>query len=82
MSFANARYRFGQLQQNDPSRFIDEIPEQYVDKTYAGSPARNNAASGWAAGNAFERMNRGFGNQFKKKNLPNQHSRYLSQGRR
>lgn len=70
LSFANARYRFGQLQQNDPSRFIEEIPEQYVDKSYAGSPARNNAGSNWAAGNAFDRMNRGFGNNYFKKEEP------------
>ncbi len=28
LTYANARYRFGQLQQNDPSRFIDEMPEE------------------------------------------------------
>jgi DNA helicase II / ATP-dependent DNA helicase PcrA len=57
LTFANARYRFGQLQQNDPSRFIDEIPEQHVDKSYAGGGVRN-----LGGGSAFERMNRGFGN--------------------
>ncbi|MFZ1530354.1 MAG: UvrD-helicase domain-containing protein [Ferruginibacter sp.] len=64
LSYANARYRFGQLQQNDPSRFLDEVPEQYLDRSYAGSNARNNNnSSNW--GNAFDRMNRGFGgNQF------------------
>lgn len=60
LTYANSRYRFGQLQQNDPSRFIEEMPEQYIDRSYAGSNARNNAASGWAGGSAFERMNRGF----------------------
>ncbi|WP_164125663.1 3'-5' exonuclease, partial [Stenotrophomonas maltophilia] len=30
LSYANARYRFGQLTQNEPSRFIDEMPEQYI----------------------------------------------------
>jgi DNA helicase-2/ATP-dependent DNA helicase PcrA len=58
LTFANARYRFGQLQQNDPSRFIEEIPEQYVDKSYAGGGVRNISNGG----SAFERMNRGFGN--------------------
>src|SRR5690606_12671542 len=29
LSYCNARYRFGQLQQNDPSRFLEEIPEEY-----------------------------------------------------
>jgi DNA helicase-2/ATP-dependent DNA helicase PcrA len=60
LTYANTRYRFGQLQQNDPSRFIDEMPEQYLDRSYAGSNARNNATTGWAGGSAFERMNRGF----------------------
>ena len=58
LTFANARYRFGQLQQNDPSRFVDEIPELYVDKSYAGGGIRNVGGGG----TAFERMNRGFGN--------------------
>ncbi len=60
LSFSNARYRFGQLQQNDPSRFIDEIPELHMDRSYAGGNVKNSATSGWGKGNAFERMNRGF----------------------
>lgn len=60
LSFCNARYRFGQLQQNDPSRFIDEMPETHIDRSYAGSAVKNNASS-WAQGNAFNRMQRGFG---------------------
>ncbi|MFW2478010.1 MAG: ATP-dependent helicase [Sediminibacterium sp.] len=59
LTYANARYRFGQLVQNEPSRFIEEMPEQYIDKTYAGGGARNNAGSDM--GSAFERMQRGFG---------------------
>ena len=62
LSYANARYRFGQLQQNDPSRFIDEINEAFIDKSYAGSAARNNNSSSWAQSTASERMRRGFGN--------------------
>lgn len=60
LSYANARYRFGQLQQNDPSRFLEEIPENFLDKSYAGSTSRNNASSGRGMGTAFERMHRGF----------------------
>ena len=59
LTHANARYRFGQLVQNEPSRFIEEMPEQYLDKSYAGSAARNNANTGF--GSAFERMQKGFG---------------------
>jgi DNA helicase-2/ATP-dependent DNA helicase PcrA len=62
LSYSNARYRFGQLQQNEPSRFIDEMPEENLDKSYAGAAARNNAASASVRGSAFERMGRGFEN--------------------
>ena len=62
LSYSNARYRFGQLQQNDPSRFIDEMPEDNIDKSYAGAPARNNASSAGNRGSAYERMGRGFEN--------------------
>jgi len=55
LTYANARYRFGQLQQNDSSRFLEEIPEAYLDKSYAGGGMKNSNGS-----TAFERMNRGF----------------------
>ncbi|HYF32290.1 MAG TPA: UvrD-helicase domain-containing protein [Chitinophagaceae bacterium] len=58
LSYANTRYRFGNLVQNDPSRFIDELPPQYIDKSFAGGGVRNQGAA-W--GSAFERMTRGFG---------------------
>jgi DNA helicase-2/ATP-dependent DNA helicase PcrA len=57
LSFANARYRFGQLQQNDPSRFLEEISEEYIDRSYAGGAMKNSGNNS----SAFERMNRGFG---------------------
>jgi DNA helicase-2/ATP-dependent DNA helicase PcrA len=59
LTYANTRYRFGQLVQNEPSRFIEEMPEQYIDKSYAGGGARNNFNSDM--GSAFERMQRGIG---------------------
>ena len=61
LSYANTRYRFGQLQQNDASRFLQEISENYVDKSYAGGAAVN-SGNGWAQGGARERMQRNFGN--------------------
>ena len=60
LTYSNARYRFGQLQQNDPSRFIEEMPEQMIDRSYAGTVARNNASTGFSQGSAFERLQRGF----------------------
>ncbi|MBL7765391.1 MAG: exodeoxyribonuclease V subunit gamma [Chitinophagaceae bacterium] len=38
VSFANNRYRFGSLIQNDPSRFIDELPLALVDNSMAQKP--------------------------------------------
>ena len=56
LTYANTRYRYGQLVQNDPSRFIDEMPEDQIDKTSSGGGARNQSA-GW--GSAYDRMHGG-----------------------
>ena len=57
ITYANTRYRFGQLVQNEPSRFIEEIPEQYMDRSFAGGGAKNQVGgSKWSKGSAFERM--------------------------
>ena len=61
ITYANTRYRFGQLVQNEPSRFIEEVPEQYVDRSYASSTNATTRGSGWGGGNAFNRM-KGWGN--------------------
>src|SRR5215204_5203458 len=53
VTYANTRYRFGSLVQNEPSRFIDELPEQFVDRSYAGGS--RNAGSSFGNGTAFER---------------------------
>ncbi|WP_439504744.1 ATP-dependent helicase [Sediminibacterium sp.] len=66
LTYANSRYRFGQLVQNEPSRFIDEMPEESIDKSYAGGGAKNHAGSQWGSG--FERMQRGFGNSAQQAN--------------
>jgi DNA helicase-2/ATP-dependent DNA helicase PcrA len=41
ISYANTRYKFGQVVQNDPSRFIGELPEDLLDKSFAGGGFRN-----------------------------------------
>lgn len=57
ITYANTRYRFGQLVQNDPSRFIEEIPEQWIDKSFAGGGAKNQiGGSKWGKASAFDRM--------------------------
>jgi DNA helicase-2/ATP-dependent DNA helicase PcrA len=45
LTYANTRYRFGNLTQNDPSRFIDELPEERLDRSFAGGNMRNNQTS-------------------------------------
>ena len=56
ITYANSRYRFGSLVQNEPSRFIDEIPDQNLDRTFTGIANRANGSVG-AFGNT---MNQGF----------------------
>jgi len=33
LSYANSRYRFGQMRYNEPSRFLEEIPGRHVEST-------------------------------------------------
>ncbi|CAN5363621.1 3'-5' exonuclease [soil metagenome] len=47
LTYANTRYRFGNLSQNEPSRFIDELPEERLDRTYAGNSSRNFKVNHW-----------------------------------
>ncbi len=46
ITYANSRYRFGQLQQNEPSRFLEEIPEKYLDRSYAGGIRNSGTMTG------------------------------------
>jgi DNA helicase-2/ATP-dependent DNA helicase PcrA len=55
ITYANTRYKFGSLVQNDPSRFIGEIPEQYTDRSFAGGGAKNQSSFG-SGSSAYERM--------------------------
>jgi DNA helicase-2/ATP-dependent DNA helicase PcrA len=58
VSYANTRYKFGQVVQNEPSRFISELPEEHIDRSYAGGGFRNQAGM---TSTPSERM-RGWGN--------------------
>lgn len=62
ITYANSRYRFGSLVQNEPSRFIDEIPDQYIDNTFTGSA---NRATG-AGASGFNSRKLGMDNSFEK----------------
>ncbi|MEO6070262.1 MAG: UvrD-helicase domain-containing protein [Chitinophagaceae bacterium] len=61
LTYANTRYKFGQLVQNDVSRFISEIPEDFMDRSFAGGGVKNQSSKGFSMGSAFERMQRGSG---------------------
>jgi DNA helicase II / ATP-dependent DNA helicase PcrA len=52
ITYANSRYRFGSLVQNDPSRFIKEIPPAHLDTTFTGTGNRSTATTS-APGNLF-----------------------------
>ena len=45
------------MQQNEPSRFLEEVPEQFLDRSYAGGGLRNSGSLGGGAswGNMFEK---------------------------
>jgi len=60
ITYANTRYKFGSLVQNEPSRFIEELPEAQIDKSYAGGGIRNQGTQ-WSGSSAFDRMRGGFG---------------------
>lgn len=61
ITYANTRYRFGSLVQNEPSRFIEELPDNFLDRSFAGGGAKNQRSE-FGNGSAFERM-RGWGSQ-------------------
>jgi DNA helicase-2/ATP-dependent DNA helicase PcrA len=61
ISYANSRYRFGSVVQNEPSRFIEEIPTEYLDKSFAGGRSSNHPfPNSFNGRSAYDRMNRGF----------------------
>ncbi len=60
LTYANTRYRFGQLVQNEPSRFIEEMPEQYIDRAFAGGGARNQGYNDMGGTSAYDRMHGGW----------------------
>jgi ATP-dependent DNA helicase UvrD/PcrA len=62
VTYANARYRFGSLIQNEPSRFIDEIPDHLLDRSFAGGGAKNQSSFG-SGSSAFDRLNGSWGNK-------------------
>jgi DNA helicase-2/ATP-dependent DNA helicase PcrA len=72
ITYANTRYRFGNLVQNEPSRFIDEIPSEYLDRSFAGGGIRNQGFSA-PSGSAYDRMH---GNGFSGNSAANAEKKY------
>lgn len=52
VTYATSRYRFGQLVQNEPSRFIEELPEAHLDRSFTGPSARGVGSVGYNSNNA------------------------------
>ncbi|HWC52840.1 MAG TPA: UvrD-helicase domain-containing protein [Chitinophagaceae bacterium] len=53
LTYANSRYRFGSLVQNEPSRFINELPEIFLNKTFGGGGSKNLGRNSWNKNFAF-----------------------------
>lgn len=58
VSFAHNRYRFGNLVSNEPSRFIEEIPEAYLDKSFAGVAGARGSLNNWSDTGSRQSFNR------------------------
>ena len=59
VTYANSRYRFGTLVQNEPSRFIEEIPAAHLDKTFTGTSNKAPTSPGGFGGmmsQTFDKM--------------------------
>jgi DNA helicase-2/ATP-dependent DNA helicase PcrA len=59
ITYANSRYRFGSLVQNDASRFINEIPNNHLDKTFTGAsnkPGTGTGGFGSMMNQTFDKM--------------------------
>ena len=63
LTYASSRYRFGSLVNNEPSRFLEEMPEQFIDRSYAGGNAMRGGGGGGGGGlwnnggnNMFDRI--------------------------
>jgi DNA helicase-2/ATP-dependent DNA helicase PcrA len=59
ITYSNTRYRFGTLVQNEPSRFIAEIPEDQLDRSFAGGGIRNQTGFANNTSSAYDRMHGG-----------------------
>lgn len=58
LTHANSRYRFGNVVNNDASRFLAELPADFIDKSYAGGTGSGMSQSGRFGNNS------GYGNGF------------------
>lgn len=55
LTYANSRYRYGSLMQNDPSRFLEEIPKKYLEESLmARSGNHTGYRPAWETGKRHE----------------------------
>jgi DNA helicase-2/ATP-dependent DNA helicase PcrA len=59
LTYANSRYRFGKMQYNSPSRFLEELPAEYVEGSAQlfGEPAAKKAPTGATVSGNFSKRN-------------------------
>ena len=50
ITYAGSRYRFGQLVQNEPSRFLEEMPKELLDTTHASGNGRGSGGNSFGGG--------------------------------
>lgn len=50
LSFANSRYQYGQIRYNDPSRFLEEIPEEHFDMSMGRMATASTGITGGGSG--------------------------------
>ena len=62
LTHANSRYRFGNVVANDPSRFLEELPKDFIDRSFSGGTGSGFAGTANHFGGGFSGgANRGFG---------------------
>jgi DNA helicase-2/ATP-dependent DNA helicase PcrA len=72
LSYAMSRYRWGNLISCEPSRFIEEIDENFLDLTQSGSPSSDLGRESTGSGASFGSRNTGqsqFGGKFSKRTV-------------
>lgn len=57
ITYANSRYRFGNLVSNEVSRFVDEVPEEFAEMAYTGTAGNQQRPIGGGGAGFAPRLN-------------------------